>query len=191
MTEREFIPWAKIPRMNRRIVVSEKIDGTNAAIVITNEGDFFCQSRTRIIEPGKTDNAGFALWAHANKDSLMADLGPGRHFGEFWGSGIQRGYGLPKGQKIFSLFNTSRWADYTDESGKTFLTENLSVVPVLYDGLFSQFEIETALGRLRNLGSIAAPGFPDPEGVVIFHDAGNALYKILIHGDEIPKGMMK
>lgn len=189
MTEREFIPWPKIPRMNRRIVVSEKIDGTNAAIMITNEGDFFCQSRTRIIEPGKTDNAGFALWAHANQDSLMADLGPGRHFGEWWGSGIQRGYGLPKGQKIFSLFNTSRWVH--DGLPVVFKTENLSVVPVIYDGRFSQEQIEQALTLLRTNGSIAAPDYMRPEGVVIFHDAGNAMYKILIEGDEIPKGMMK
>lgn len=185
MTEREFIAWPKIARMNRRIVVTEKIDGTNAAIMITNEGDFFCQSRTRIIEPGKTDNAGFALWAHANQDSLMADLGPGRHFGEWWGSGIQRGYGLPKGQKIFSLFNTSRW------QAPVFQTDNLSVVPVLYDGLFSQLAIENALSLLRDVGSVAAPAYMRPEGVVIFHDAGNAMYKILIEGDEIPKGMMK
>ena len=37
----------------------------------------------------------------------MTFLVPGRHFGEWWGSGIQRGYGLD--EKTFSLFNAYRW----------------------------------------------------------------------------------
>lgn len=194
--EREFVPWPKIARLNRDIVISEKIDGTNAAVVITNAGDIYAQSRTRIITPGD-DNFGFAKWVEENKDSLQADLGPGRHFGEWWGSGIQRGYGLPKGNKVFSLFNTSKWAGESTihELDKTapfnnFTTPNLGVVPVMYRGLFSQLAVELACGLLRTEGSFAAR-FGNPEGVVIFHTADRSLYKVLLENDEIPKGLVK
>lgn len=77
-----FKEWPKTPRLLRDIVITEKIDGTNAAIgivpaegvivgdpaVITeitvDSGETFAvyaQSRTRLITPGKsTDNYGFA-----------------------------------------------------------------------------------------------------------------------------------
>lgn len=36
-------------------------------------------------------------------------------------------------------------------------------------------------------GSVAAPGFANPEGVVIYHTAGNVLFKKTLIKDEIPK----
>ncbi len=63
----------------------------------------FIGSRTRWIT-AQDDNHGFARWVEGNKQELLK-LGAGRHFGEWWGSGIQRGYGLQKGEKRFSLFN--------------------------------------------------------------------------------------
>jgi hypothetical protein len=80
------------------------------------------RSRSRWITPDD-DNFGFAAWVEANRDELLT-LGPGRHFGEWWGSGIQRGYGLPKGEKRFSLFNVSRWGESRPAC--------CHVVPVLY-----------------------------------------------------------
>src|SRR5690606_13561404 len=104
-----FTEFPKIPRLNRNIIVTEKIDGTNASIFIGEDGEFLVGSRTRWITPEK-DNFGFAAWAHENRDELMK-LGPGHHFGEWWGRGIQRGYGL--NERRFSLFNTSRWTPET------------------------------------------------------------------------------
>jgi hypothetical protein len=69
-------------------------------------------SRSQYITPER-DNHGFARWVQDDADELWA-LGEGRHFGEWWGSGIQRGYGLQKGEKRFSLFNVARWADDRD-----------------------------------------------------------------------------
>lgn len=108
MSEIVFEPFPKLARLNRTIYVTEKLDGTNAAIGIHEDGTIYAQSRKRLIRVGD-DNAGFAAWVDENKDQLSATLGPGLHFGEWWGSGIQRGYGLPKGEKRFSLFNTGRW----------------------------------------------------------------------------------
>ena len=106
MTMTEFQEFQKIARLSRNCSITEKIDGTNACIYIGEDGEFLTGSRTRWITP-EDDNYGFAKWALAHKDELMA-LGPGRHFGEWWGSGCQRGYGLTNGEKRFSLFNTSR-----------------------------------------------------------------------------------
>ena len=36
----EFIKFEKIARLNREIIITEKIDGTNAQICITEDGEF-------------------------------------------------------------------------------------------------------------------------------------------------------
>jgi len=100
-------------------VITEKIDGTNAAIGVVQTGwdgeagavsrphyRVYAQSRTRIITP-QSDNMGFAAWVQQHAEVLAQTLGEGLHFGEWWGVGIQRGYGLS--ERRFSLFNTARW----------------------------------------------------------------------------------
>ena len=110
MSGTEIEGFGKIARWNREVIVTEKIDGTNAQILVNDEGtDFRVGSRNQWITP-EADNFGFARWCADNRDDLLK-LGPGRHFGEWWGSGIQRGYGLAKGEKRFSLFNVSKWAE--------------------------------------------------------------------------------
>jgi hypothetical protein len=47
---------------------------------------------------------------------------------------------------------------------------------------------EAVLDRLRREGSVAVPGFMDPEGIVVFHEASGRLFKATIKGDEKPKG---
>lgn len=174
----EFIEFNKIARLSRACVVTEKIDGTNASITITETGEFLIGSRTRWITP-QDDNYGFAKWAEANKEELLK-LGPGQHFGEWWGSGIQRGYGQK--EKRFSLFNTARWSD------DALRPACCSVVPVLYSGIFSTSIIESAIESLSRFGSVAAPGFMRPEGVVIWHEAARIYFKKTIEKDHEWKG---
>ncbi len=215
----EFKGWPKTPRLFRDMIVTEKIDGTNSAVIIEEaEGDlnialenvpdgaravvttgagapdfegssvFFvaAQSRKRLITPGKTtDNHGFAQWAHENATDLVRILGPGRHFGEWWGSGIPRGYGLQQ-KKRFSLFNVMRY----DFSGSKDADFGLRTVPVLSEGPFNLDEVATQLGQLALLGSKAAPGFMSPEGVVVFHEAAGQVFKATLENDEAPKGLM-
>ncbi len=183
MDEIQFEPWPKIARLNRDIVVTEKIDGTNAAILITDDGRVAAQSRKRLIIPGD-DNFGFARWVADAAGVLTDILGPGRHFGEWWGSGIQRGYGLAKGEKRFSLFNTARYGEMNLGA-----IEGLATTPVLYEGPFAEGEIAFALSGLERDGSQAAPGFMDPEGIVVFHTAAQQMFKVTIKGDEAPKSM--
>lgn len=175
---KEFVEFPKIPRLKRSIVVTEKIDGTNAVIYIGEDSEFLVGSRTRWITP-ESDNHGFAKWAYENKEELMK-LGTGTHYGEWWGSGIQRGYGLVNGEKRFSLFNTARWTDETRP-------KCCSTIPVLYIGDFNTKDIDNALETLKTTGSIASPGFMRPEGVVIFHTQGRLLFKKTIEKDEKPK----
>ena len=173
----EFAPFPKIPRYSRECVVTEKIDGTNAQIVVHPDGTVRAASRRRWITPD-SDNFGFAAWVEANRDDLRR-LGPGRHYGEWWGLGIQRGYGLF--ERRFSLFNVHRWNDET-------APKCCHVVPLIHIGPFGTATVETAMDRLRLHGSAAAPGWKEPEGVVIYHQASGHLYKKLLVDDDKPKG---
>lgn len=174
----DFIAFPSIPRLSgNHMVITEKIDGTNAQIYIGEDGEFLVGSRSRWITP-QDDNYGFARWAMEHEADLRG-LGPGSHFGEWWGSGVQRGYGLVKGEKRFSLFNVRRWA----------LAENpplpacCSLVPKLYEGPFETSAIEATLEALKMGGSVASPGFMQPEGIVIYHSKARILFKKTLDGD--------
>lgn len=193
----DFQEFPKIARLSREVVVTEKIDGTNSQVFIEElEGyapdspcicacgglAIWAGSRNRWITP-QADNFGFAKWVESHAEELT-DLGPGRHFGEWWGSGIQRGYGLPKGEKRFSLFNTLRWGEHRDkEKYPEDKPDCCHVVPVLYRGDFDTEWIKIELRGLAEKGSKAAPGFMNPEGIVVYHVAGNVAFKKTLGGD--------
>lgn len=182
MTDKiEFQAWPKTARLNREITITEKIDGTNSAIIITEDGRIAAQSRKRLITPD-ADNFGFARWVAENAEALISTLGPGRHFGEWWGKGIQRNYGLT--EKRFSLFNTARYGDLDFSD-----VPQMGTVPILYQGPFSEYNINAELNWLEREGSAAAPGFGNPEGIIIFHSAAQMVFKVTIHGDEAPKSL--
>lgn len=176
-TEPPFVPFDKIPRLRRNVIVTEKIDGTNALVHIADDfATIRAGSRSRWITPDD-DNFGFARWVEKNREELLK-LGPGYHYGEWWGAGIQRRYNLA--EKRFSLFNAGRWTADVRPSC-------CHVVPVLGQG--SQDEVvEAALQRLREEGSVAAPGFMKPEGIVIYHTAARSLFKVTLDKDSEPKG---
>jgi len=178
---KEFVGFPKIARLSRDIVITEKIDGTNGSIYIGEDGEFLVGSRTRWITPDN-DNHGFARWAYEHKEDLITKLGIGQHFGEWWGSGIQRGYGLTKGEKRFSLFNTHRW--YNDRIRPACC----GCVPILYQGDFDTNQIKMELIGLEINGSFVAPGFMNPEGIIIYHTAANMMFKKTILKDEKGKG---
>lgn len=207
----EFQEFPKMARLRRPVIITEKIDGTNGQIFIGADNTFAVGSRNRWITPDN-DNFGFARWAYEHRDELIAGLGPGRHFGEWWGSGIQRGYGLR--EKRFSLFNAIRWC----RNGETPLEIPSNdpkapkkmqdvvpacchVVPVLYRGEMTIGAytnergestigtVDAALDSLRHHGSYAAP-FMNPEGIVVFHTAANQCFKVTLDNDAAPKSMV-
>ncbi len=174
----EFEEFAKIARLRRAVVVTEKIDGTNGQIAFDESGKMFVGSRNRWITP-EDDNFGFARWCYANEEELRK-LGPGRHYGEWWGAGVGRRY--DQSEKHFSLFNTSRWAGAV-------LPECVRLVPVLYQGDFDTYAIDDAIERLRTNGSAAAPGFMRPEGIIVYHVAARMLFKKTLEKDDVPKSL--
>lgn len=201
-----FVEFPKIARLSREVIITEKIDGTNAQVFIPDiptggpfhdEWEIFAGSRTKWISTSD-DNHGFAKWVETHYDELLS-LGPGHHFGEWWGLGIQRGYGLK--EKRFSLFNTSRWGPGGKDETKR--PACCHVVPVLWQGNFEDLlniptdelcgdvprsRLELVLDGLHGQGSVAAPGFMRPEGVVVFHTAANICFKKTLEKDDQPKG---
>ena len=192
----DFKAWPKIPRLASPFIVTEKIDGSNGTIVILEKFDHeepeagavatvtgglgyyevHVQSRNRFITP-EQDNFGFAGWVRENAEVLARELGVGYHAGEWWGHGIQRGYGLARGDRRFSLFNVTR------HEGLSVPEVGLGAVPVLAasDGDRSVFDtsvaVDGALDDLRWLGSYAAPGFMNPEGIVLLHQRSRQVFK--------------
>lgn len=202
----EHKPWPKTPRWNRNLVISEKLDGTNSAVVVidsskdplervqcenspfawqTYEGFYVAaQSRTRFVSP-QQDNAGFGKWVFDNRNMLALSLGVGTHHGEWWGQNLQRKYNQTR--KNFSLFNISRYEGI--DFDKDYNLPNVTVVPKLYEGPNSEAAIRTTLAMLESEGSVAAPGFMRPEGIILYHTASRSVYKILLEGDELPKSL--
>ena len=177
--EQDFEKFKSIPRYNREVCITEKIDGTNAQVFVYEEGDHRrCRagSRNRWITPDD-DNYGFAKWVADNEEELT-HLGIGRHYGEWWGSGIQRRYGLE--EKRFSLFNTHLWSDEKDNRPGC-----CHVVPVLRYAKLGEAElVADVLNELQEQGSWAAPGFDNPEGVVIYHMASGQYFKQTLGKEE-------
>lgn len=218
----EFEAWPKTPRLRKPAIYTEKIDGTNGAVVVKelnpynyhfslDDGDvvqngnviivereetetYFAvaaQSRKRLISP-QDDNFGFARWVHENAHALVEVLGEGRHFGEWWGSGIQRGYGLKNGERYFSLFNVSRWNEKDEDTdmllphGKVELETipQLRTVPLLATTeTFDTEHVNWILSLLESEGSQAVDHLWDAEGVIVYHTASGQVYKAFCNDD--------
>lgn len=162
-----FRAWPKTPRVeNKKEFYTEKIDGTNACIII-HEDQLYTQSRNRMIVPGD-DNFGFAQWAYENSDELK-QLGEGYHYGEWWGAGVGRRYGME--EKVFSLFNTRRWGPHNPNTPAC-----CRVVPTIHAN-----SLEEARKQLIEGGSLAAPGFMNVEGVIVYEDNTNTYWKSIIN----------
>lgn len=216
MSEITFEAWPKTPRLFKEsMVITEKIDGTNSAVGIksyppgsivaegfgdarlieTGEADYlvYAQSRNRIILPvyfgGKgADNYGFAEWVWSNAHELARVLGEGLHYGEWWGHGIGRGYGME--MRYFSLFNTSRWRHLASPEAREAIKppEALRVVPVLSIHTLDTDVIRETLSMLGAAGSQAAPGYDNPEGICVFLQAAQRTFKVTF--DDTHKGLV-
>lgn len=185
-----------------RMVITQKIHGSNAQVCIFPKGqpselipgnvdtafnadgtprdgyDVKVGSRERWIFPGKTtDNFGFAQFVEDNKQEFIDKLGPGTHYGEWAGPGINSGEGLK--EKTFILFNHGR----PYENG---LPPRTVLAPVLFDsanlgewnpGLTPDIYIDSVMTDLKLNGSKLVPGFMRPEGCVIEY-AGKKYKKV-------------
>lgn len=192
----EFRSWGKTPRLFRDVVITEKIDGTNCAVIIeqvSNTSDregvlvfqevggalyaVGAQSKNRLIYPGKTtDNYNFAQWVQENAEQLVEAFGPGHHFGEWWGKGIQNRYDVD--YRTFSLFNTAKHADlffHTNLLNDVDVT--VESVPILFEGEFSEEAVQRVAREMLKNGSFAVPHAANPEGICIYHTQSKQVYK--------------
>jgi hypothetical protein len=171
----EFKSFGKIERYEKiQAVITEKVDGTNACINFTADETnpllhtLTCQSRNKLIDPFM-DNYGFAAWAHANFEDLFDFFGPGRHFGEWWGNGIQRGYGTA--ERYFSPFNTHLFNWERDD-----FPDNVSALPLLWQGPIADLDeaVRECMDDLALYGSFTLPGLGwDAEGCMVWsHSTG-------------------
>lgn len=205
----DFLKWPSIPRLSKEtMTVTEKIDGTNSAIrirpfdetvdnseaigeIFLGEGPVYTvwvQSRNRFISPGKsTDNAGFAGWVNDNLDQLVTVLGPGDHYGEWWGSGVQRGYNQK--DKHFSLFNARRWLELL-HTIEPYEGLNLHTVPLLYTGQYDGAKVQELRQNLIDNGTTLTKNFR-AEGMVVELREIGAKYKVLCENDEVHKWQLK
>lgn len=212
----KFPAWPKTPRLNRNVCITEKIDGTNGLISIGRVpfgsgaeqrdgyitvadfdaplgGDGLPQwewqirvgSRRRWLTPS-ADNFGFFKWVNDNAVELVR-LGPGHHYGEWYGHGIQRGYGLT--ERRFALFNVGRWKDarqplWQGAEGYPYpravqVPDCVTTVPLLLVTTGDRRDVWAAItiGALEKAGSAAVPGFERPEGIIIFNEAHSTYEK--------------
>lgn len=187
-TDMDFIPFPKLHRLTGPVLISEKIDGTNGQVHFNEDGTWYAGSRTRWLSQ-KEDNFGFYKWVACRSDELFSILGPGTHYGEFWGCGIQRGYNLD--HKVFSLFNTSLWTRLDAETQQGLLEIDVSCVPVLAECPWDTELFNTLLAYLKEAGSQAAPGYMNPEGIVLYDTRSRVGYKRTFDYDDTGKGGMR
>jgi hypothetical protein len=193
--------FTKIPRWNRETVLTEKLDGTNGLVavcppdsnwhemmsvrssspprfrILTDGTQVAAGSRKRWLNP-QSDNFEFAQWVWDHAEELAA-LGKGLHYGEWYGKGINRAYGLP--DRRFALFNVARWG----MPGWT-RPDCCEVVTALAwpNAAHLNDTLRFWLDSLAEYGSVHVSGFRRPEGIVIYHTAGNNLYKVTFEGDQ-------
>jgi hypothetical protein len=195
----EFQSFKKIPRLYKDMTISEKLDGSNLCIHIDESNTVYVGSHNRWLWNSKqeeihNDNFGSARWVKEHLDEVK-QLGVGWHYSEIMGLGIQRTYGLNE-RRVY-LFNANRWCMHNEEpkliskDQKTGIEKYQSkapscfhVVPVLYQGIFSESKITECLETLKTNGSVAVPGYCKPEGVCIYLHAAGQYFKLTIDNPE-------
>lgn len=205
--------WPKIARLTSPVIVTEKLDGTYGAVeiektdldpVITDvdqpwfyeqvvDGDDYyivrAHSKSRVLAPGKDDNFDFAQWVWDHALELVKLLGPGLHHGEWWGGGINRGYGLLKGDRNFSLFDFQNSFHLGQATSLNPQIPGLRVVPIIMSlDEIDGDSIDSVLHMLELTGSYAEVGFKPAEGVVVYNTYGMPIVKATL--DNQPKSVL-
>ena len=191
MSTANYSSFPSIERLeNIYCVISEKIDGTNGLIEI-NETNVRFGSRNRYIS-FSDDNAGFAnffkdyeaRFKDAAKDITTDKSYPLRIYGEWFGRGIQRGYGLK--DKFFMPFSS-----FYSEKLIEYQVPNVITPNIMYTGKFSMEVVDTCMQQLKLNGSGVVKDYKQPEGIVIFFPKYNFRLKETFDGakwkDALPK----
>jgi len=166
----KFQKWPKTPRPDRfNIIITEKIDGSNAQILIEDGEITMVGSRNREIFPGgNRDNAGFAGFIQENAEEICHLLPDGRHYGEWAGPGIQRNpLNLP--EKLFFLFDPYRYRNKDNPALTMALPHRFRVVPQLYFGPLDVYTINSEYENIKECTCVNEPGSHgnSGEGIIV------------------------
>lgn len=165
----EFKSFSSIERFKGlQCIVTEKIHGTNAQIHIIGD-EIRAAGRNRYLTI-EHDNYGFALWVEHNKKDLIEFFGEGRHYGEWYGLGINSGYGLK--EKRFASFGLVLKDKPNRPPQVEFITE-------LYNGKYDYMVPKQMSELLLHTRSMQVPGFDKPEGIVINFPALGHRFKMV------------
>jgi len=179
----EYPKYPSIERFeNIYSIISEKVDGTNGLIEIEYDDGLLAVrfgSRNRWLTLS-SDNAGFMNFfaMFAKKIAIVPDIlrakavneldnrnkvcsNPIRIYGEWYGKGIQRGYGLDT--KYFMPFHTIL-AEALIEAN----VPNIMPPHIMYTGKFDKQIADDMMNLLRTHGSGVTPGYFNPEGIVVY-----------------------
>lgn len=191
----KYPSFNKIERLeNIYCIISEKIDGTNGLIEINYDSVKF-GSKNRYLESHE-DNAGFMNFYSYHKNIFIntakelnekeieisgetltkyEEIYPIHIYGEWFGKGIQRGYGLDK--KFFMPFNPE-YAELLIEHEVPHIVRPY----ILYEGKFSEKVATSSMHFLKEEGSYVIPKYMKPEGIVIYFPKYNFYLKDTFEG---------
>lgn len=198
--------WPKIPRLFRDCEITEKIDGTNAVVLLTDGQELsdpdtalpgFTKNGTPDIEvpgTGPPHKARYIFvgsrrrWLTKDEDNFgfwqwVADRAEQFHEtlpnGRYYGEFW--GHGIQRG---YDMPNGERRLALFDTSlEEQPLPEGVDTVPVLYYTEFSTLAVENTLWELQQYGSRLVPGYNQPEGVVVRHIQSGHRFKVTL--DEV------
>lgn len=180
-TNKKMKKWRSIEKLDKcslphgKIIITEKIDGTNAHILIGPDDTFKTFSRTREITP-EDDNYGFAKWAYSRKETLIQVFSKEgeevRIYGEWYGPGIAPKCAYNITEPRFALFSAP-----LDRAGDFSILHRVDIVPTLYTGEYSKDIVDKVMQTLQEHGSYISKGFMRPEGIVIHFLEQDERYK--------------
>jgi hypothetical protein len=204
-----------------------KLHGTNAGVSFNAPSGMWAQSRENIITPEK-DNAGFAFFVHSNETAFMRlfhdvavnnDMDMHKNtitiYGEWCGSGIQKGVGISGIQKSFFIFgvkitphvqseeelknNPAYWVDYTylrNTEVKIYNIDDFQTWSIDIDFNMPQL-VQNQLGELTNRVEKECPvskffGLSGVgEGIVWSCEVGGVVHRFKVKGEKHSSSKVK
>lgn len=175
----EFKAYPKTQRFfNESITISEKIDGTNGVLYVDHASrTVLAGSRSRwLVDDGTRswDNHGFGTWVKENEEKLL-NLPEGFHYGEWYGRGINRNYGLK--DRRFMLFNLERYVNLFNELDLPTALEPETVIAFLTGDEDLHDQLKCIRESLQENGSLHVPGFMKTEGIILRFRLSAKVYK--------------
>ena len=137
---KEFKKFQKIKREEMLYVrCSQKINGTNCHVVFDN-GKWLAASKNRYLKKD-SDHFGFYRFVEENYIELFNILGPGTHYGEWCGKGIQNGEGLSN--RHWVLFS-QKYVNILNFTKKNILENHICYkAPIIIQGRPVDFRLKT------------------------------------------------